>query len=855
MAILSINIIADATRARGVINGLGGEFGRFGDDVERSGSRFGSVMGNIGRVAAIGAAAAGTAIAGLAVDGTKQFMAFEKSMNEVFTLIPGASASAMDEMEDQVKNFSKQFSVLPEEVVPSLYEALSSGVPKDNVFEFLEVAQKAARGGVTELATTVDGLSTVINSYGAENITAARASDVMFQTVKFGKVTFDELAGQMYDVVPAASAMGIGFEEVGAGLAALTAKGVPARVATTQIRSAIVELTKEAGPNSAFAKFKEISGKTFPEFVKQGGSLSGALKLMADRAKSTNTPLIEMFSSVEAGQGFVGLASDGLEAYNGFLGEMQNAAGSTEAAYEQMNKGLAPIWDKLKANAAVLRIEIGERIAPVLIALYEWLSVQLPRAGAIIAPILSEIAGGARAFGAAFTSSSDDVTSSGFAGTMERAGLVVRNFVMPFFNEGVTGVRRFAAAWKSADGLVMSTGFPGFMEKAAGIIRVQLLPGLRDNRELIEKIAAAIGSVIVAWKVAETGLVAVRAAIIAATIAQGLFNAVTEANPWVLAAAAIVLAIGAAVGAIIWLTTQTEVGRRLWDTAWEGIGAAVSRVWNEVLKPTVDWFADKWVNDVWPRVLATVTAFQEAWPGIQDALLTVYESAFKPLISYISDNMEMFKNLAIVVGVIAAIFVVLGVTVAAAAIIIIGIGVAIGALVSLIVYSLFVVLMRLVNIVWDVFNNVREAIGFVITKFLDFVFFISGLPDRVRAAAWGMWDGIKDSFRSALNWIIDHWNDLSLSVPKIEAFGLTVGGFSMDTPNIPRMASGGIITRPTLVLAGEAGAEAIVPLSLLRGGNTYNITVVSTGLGADSPQIQRDVMAAIRAYEQRNGAA
>ena len=92
--------------------------------------------------AAAGAFAAGVALIGKAV---MDFGGFEKQMNEVFTLLPGISGEAMGEMTEQVKTFAVEFGVLPQEVVPALYQSLSAGVPADNVFAFLETAQKLAK--------------------------------------------------------------------------------------------------------------------------------------------------------------------------------------------------------------------------------------------------------------------------------------------------------------------------------------------------------------------------------------------------------------------------------------------------------------------------------------------------------------------------------------------------------------------------------------------------------------------------------------------------------------------------------------------------------------------------------------
>src|SRR5690606_26309298 len=47
--------------------------------------------------------------------------------------------------------------------------------------------------------------------------------------------------------------------------------------------------------------------------------------------------------------------------------------------------------------------------------------------------------------------------------------------------------------------------------------------------------------------------------------------------------------------------------------------------------------------------------------------------------------------------------------------------------------------------------------------------------------------------------------------------------FEVSPPRIPALAAGGIVTRPTLALIGEAGPEAVVPLS--SGFGTINIRI------------------------------
>lgn len=75
-----------------------------------------------------------------------------------------------------------------------------------------------------------------------------------------------------------------------------------------------------------------------------------------------------------------------------------------------------------------------------------------------------------------------------------------------------------------------------------------------------------------------------------------------------------------------------------------------------------------------------------------------------------------------------------------------------------------------------------------------------------------------------------------------------------DTAYLKPMATGGIVTGPTPALIGEAGPEAVIPLSRLgdMGGTTYNITV-NAGIGTDGGDVGRQIVEAIKRYERRSG--
>ena len=71
---------------------------------------------------------------------------------------------------------------------------------------------------------------------------------------------------------------------------------------------------------------------------------------------------------------------------------------------------------------------------------------------------------------------------------------------------------------------------------------------------------------------------------------------------------------------------------------------------------------------------------------------------------------------------------------------------------------------------------------------------------------------------------------------------------------IPRLAEGGIVTSPTIAMIGEAGPEAIVPLSNGGGLGNGNVTINVTASPLSNPaEVGAAVVDALKAYERRNG--
>ena len=112
--------------------------------------------------------------------------------------------------------------------------------------------------------------------------------------------------------------------------------------------------------------------------------------------------------------------------------------------------------------------------------------------------------------------------------------------------------------------------------------------------------------------------------------------------------------------------------------------------------------------------------------------------------------------------------------------------------------------------------------------------------------------------KNTINLLIDAVNDiLSFDFP------LGIGSISSLTglSDIPRLAKGGIVSKPTLALIGEDGPEAVVPLTQRNnpsgagmGGGTYNITVNASGITdrTDKRNLAREIGNMIQQELARN---
>ena len=148
---------------------------------------------------------------------------------------------------------------------------------------------------------------------------------------------------------------------------------------------------------------------------------------------------------------------------------------------------------------------------------------------------------------------------------------------------------------------------------------------------------------------------------------------------------------------------------------------------------------------------------------------------------------------------------------------------------------------------------IGAAVVLAYKKFEPFRKIVDEIGGALKDAFTGTVDAIKTAvgayltvYKTMFNTIAKAWNNtigkLSFHIP---SWVPGIGGKGFDVPNIPELADGGIVTRPTVALIGEAGPEAVVPLS--RGGAMGNVTINVHGGDPNA------VVDALRRYYRSNG--
>lgn len=314
------------------------------------------------------------------------------------------SGEATEESLRDILNIAMSLSVeygkTAEEIAASMFYVLGSGFETLSEAQIIaEQATKAAIAGFTDTSDAAKTIVGVLRAYMWGVDQAEHVTDVLFQTVNLGVITFHEMSRYIGLVSALAVPLGIELEELGANIAYMTRRAVPARIAMTNLRWMMVGLmapTKKAiGILESYADQLGWTGNVVEDLQRSIAEvgLIPTLKDMYDVIGPNEAAWRFLFGSIQATTGLMQftittadgltqtidsqadmielIARTGFDEYNELFERMQESMGATETVYQTQAASFQLMVARMQRALEVLELTVGETIAEVIAPLVE----------------------------------------------------------------------------------------------------------------------------------------------------------------------------------------------------------------------------------------------------------------------------------------------------------------------------------------------------------------------------------------------------------------------------------------------------------------------------------------------------
>ena len=367
---------------------LRADLGQFEADIEKAGKNAGKTLaGHIGSSLTKAGKSLQNAgktlttnltlpIVGLGAAVFKVGSDFETTMNQIVGLA-GVPKEAIGGIRDEILNMAEEIGQRPQELAEAFYFVASAGFEAEEAMEVLRVSAMGAASGLGQAQDVAKVLGLVINAYGKENITAARAADILVSAVKDGTAEADVFASVLGNVVPTAAQMGVTFDQVTAAIAGMTLSGVGAEEATTSLNQVLLSLLKPTTEAEEALTGMGLSSAELRRQLRDEGLLS-VLRTLESRFEGNEEAAAQVFGNVRALRGALSLLGLDAEQLNEIFAGTETAMGDLMTAYG-LTEGSARDYLRAQASIERLLIELSADVLPV------------------VADILKEVAGAARA--------------------------------------------------------------------------------------------------------------------------------------------------------------------------------------------------------------------------------------------------------------------------------------------------------------------------------------------------------------------------------------------------------------------------------------------------------------------------
>ena len=770
---------------------------KMGDTGVKSGGRLSSAFGTIAKYASIAVTAVGSIFTGLALKAGYDRLTTLQDATKALTVTLGSAAAAGDLMSKVLAVVTgTPFSLSA--FGAAAQQLVGFGVDANKVPGYLTAIGEAAAQMGGKAPQYADQLSTAFGRMASSGRVSQDEINMLSEVGVNALVILGNAYGVSADearkmaskgLIPASKGMDILADGIMNGTKGIAGSTVALKGTMSSLNTTVSGTA--ANMKTGFARFGASLLSPFSQTMVQ--TFTGVTTILDTAGKRINTALTSM------------VASPGFAKFTTF---MSTLPGVVDRAFSGIGPGterLKGLWNTFASSG------VATQTMSTLAGVFSRVSAAAAAVGPSVKTIISSLAQATAAVGIS--------TWQILLATLDLVSQVLVSVLVPaiqilaeWMKENQTTVTVLVGAY--------TAWRVGMLALGAGQAVIAALRGVQLGYAAATYGAA--GATYVQTAAQKAGLIVGKAVMVATkawAAVQWLLNVALSANP----IGIVVMAIAALVAGIIWIATKTTWFQTIWEYTWNFVKLAASTV--------VDWFTNTvapFFTWLWGLLVAGfqwyVGLYVAGWNfivGLVQGVLNWFLNTVIPWFAGIWNSIG--AGLAWIQGLWNTVW---------------------GAITG---YLQFVVgvIRSIIDGVWSFLKTVFgwTPLGLITNNWDTIIGFFSGLPGRIGSAVSGMWDGIKNSFKGVINTLIGWWNDFHLEV-KIPSNAVTdfmhIGGsgFTVDTPNIPYLAAGGIVPATPggrLVRVGEGKYdEAVIPLgghNSLKGLLDLS-AAISTGLSS-----------------------
>lgn len=308
----------------------------------------------------------GAIVAGaVAVSSIAAAAKYESTLTKI-NVLTGATSEETKRLGQEFLTMSKTIPQTPDELGASAYFILSSGIKDvDEALKITTLSAKASAIGLGESKEVARVLTSTLNAYQGTGLQAAQVTDILVAAVKEGSAEASDFAQSLGRVIPVASNLGVGFDEVAATVAALTNAGLDTSEATTGLLGILNQLQKSTPDAEAALEGVGLTIEGIRKSIQDKGFVA-TMQEMAVAFSGNTSAIRPLLPEVRGLNAFVSaFIVQGKNASN-ILATIRQSAGITEKSFDEMSNTFGFQKDLLKNQLNVALIQIGTAVLPTV---------------------------------------------------------------------------------------------------------------------------------------------------------------------------------------------------------------------------------------------------------------------------------------------------------------------------------------------------------------------------------------------------------------------------------------------------------------------------------------------------------